>query len=110
MSDCLECISLSRDSVRLALADNLFAEPLGLEATIQDMQILNNVFAAPDNGLLRRNCAIGLDAKLEGCEERVGDFVGGEDNVIVLEETLGEEVAKCVVFLVEREYSGIGHT
>jgi hypothetical protein len=38
----------------------------------------------------------------------MGDLVGGEDNVVVLEEALREEVAKRVVFLVEGEDTGVG--
>lgn len=32
-------ITLARDPVRLALADNLLAEPFGLEAAVEDVQI-----------------------------------------------------------------------
>ena len=105
-----KCIPLARNPVCLALANDLLAEPFGLEAAVQYVQILNDVLAASDNSLLRCDCAIGLDSELEGREERVGDFVRREDDVVVLEEALRKEIAECVVFLVEREDGGIGHT
>ena len=40
----------------------------------------------------------------------MGNLVGGKDNVLVLEEALGEEVAERVVFLVEREDGCVGNT
>jgi hypothetical protein len=73
------------------------------------VQILDDILAAPDDGLLRCDCAVGLHAELEGSEERVRNFVGREDDVVVLEETLGEEVAECVILLVECEDGGIGY-
>lgn len=103
----LESITLTRNPVRLALADNLLAEPFGLEAAVQHMQILNDVFAAPNDGLLGCDRAVGLDAELEGRKQWVGDLVGGEDHVVVLKEALGEEVAERVILFVECEDSGV---
>lgn len=103
-------ITLARDPVRLALADNLLAEPFGLEAAVEDVQIRDDVLAAADNSLLGCDGAVGLYAQLESGEEGVGNLVGGEDDVLVLEEALGEEVAERVVFLVEREDGCVGNT
>jgi hypothetical protein len=106
----LKRITLARNPVRLALADNLLAEPFRLEAAVQDVQIRDDVLAAADDSLLGCDGAVGLDAQLESSEERVGNLVGGEDDVLVLEEALGEEVAERVVFLVEREDGCVGYT
>jgi hypothetical protein len=106
----LKRITLACNPVRLALADNLLAEPFGLEAAVQDVQIRDDILAAADDSLLGCDGAVGLDAQLEGGEERVGNLVGGEDDVLVLEEALGEEVAERVVFLVEREDGRVGYT
>ena len=73
------------------------------------MQVLNDILAAPNNGFLGCNCAVGLNTELERGEQRVGNFISGEDDVVVLKEALGKKVAKCVVFLVECEDGGIGH-
>lgn len=104
----LKVVLLPLLPLSLALADNALAEPFRGETVIQFLQILYNVLTAADDGVLGRNRAIGLDPKLEGCEEWVGDLVCGEDNVVILEKALGEEVAECVVFLVERKDGGVG--
>lgn len=106
----LKRITLARNPVRLALADNLLAEPFCLEAAVQDVQIRDDILAAADDSLLGCDGAVGLDAQLEGSKKRVGNLVGGEDDVLVLEEALGEEVAERVVFLVEREDGCVGYT
>jgi hypothetical protein len=104
----LEVVLLTRHALRLAFADNLLAEPLRLEALLQHLEVLDDVLAALDDGVLRGDGAVGRDAKLEGREERMGDLVCGEDNEVILEEALGEEIAKRVVFLVEGEDGGVG--
>ena len=106
----LERITLSRNPVCLALANNLLAEPFRLEAAVQNVQIRDDILAAADDSLLGCDGAVGLDAQLEGSKKRVGNLVGGEDDVLVLEEALGEEVAERVVFLVEREDGCVGYT
>jgi hypothetical protein len=107
---CLICVTLARNPVCLAFAHNLLSEPLSLEAAVQYGQILDDILAASNDGLLRCDRAIGLDAELEGREKRVRYFVGGENDVFVLEQALRKEVAKSVVFLVECEDGGVGHT
>lgn len=64
--------------------------------------------AALDDGILGRASAVCLDAQLEGGEERVGDFVCGEDNVVIFEEALRDQVAERVIFFVEGEDTGVG--
>lgn len=83
-SDLITC-SISGSPLRIALADNLLAEPFGRETRIQHMQILYNVLAALDDRILRRNSSVGTNTELERGEERVRDFVGGEGDVGVLE-------------------------
>src|SRR5690242_18706138 len=104
----LKPLPLARNPVRLALADNLLAQPLGLETAVQDVQILHNVLARADDGFLGGDGAVGLDAQLKGREEGVRDFVGGEDNVYVFEQPLREELAVGVVSFVEGEVGGVG--
>jgi hypothetical protein len=106
----LEVVLLASHALRLALANNLLAQPLSREALLQQLQVLNNVSAALDDGILGCDCAVGRDAQLKGREERVRDFVCGEDNVVVLEQALREEVAERVVFLVEGEDGRVGDT
>lgn len=74
------------------------------------MQIRDDILAGPHNRLLWCNRAIGLDTQLERREQRVRDFVRGENNVLVLEQALREEVAERVVFLVEGEDCGVWYT
>lgn len=50
-----------------------------------------------------------MDAELKGSEERVGDFVGCEEDSRVLLETSGEQVAERVVLLVECEDGRVGN-
>ena len=82
---CLKCISLARNPVCLALADDLLSKPLSLETAVQHVQILDDVLAASNDSLLRCDRAICLNAELEGREKRVRYFVGGEDDVLILE-------------------------
>jgi hypothetical protein len=99
----LEVVLLARHALRLALADNLLAEPLSREALLQQLEVLDNVPAALDDGILGCDGAVGRDAELEGRKERMRDLVCREDDVVVLEEALRQQVAKRVVFLVEGE-------
>lgn len=83
-----ERVTLARDPVRLAFADDLLAEPFSLEAAVQDVQIRDDILAGPNDSLFGCDCAVGLNAEFEGREERVRDLVGGKDDVLVLEEAL----------------------
>jgi hypothetical protein len=104
----LEGILLACLALGLALADDLLAEPLGGEALLQLLEVLDDIAAALDDRILGRDGAVGRDTQLKGREERVGDLVGGEDDVVVLEEALREKVAEGVVLLIEREDGGVG--
>jgi hypothetical protein len=104
----LEVVLLACLALGLALADNLLAEPLSGEALLQLLEVLDNIAAALDDRILGRDCAVGRDAQLKGREERVGDLVGGEDDVVVLEKALREKIAEGVVLFVEREDGRVG--
>jgi hypothetical protein len=111
----LKVVLLARHALRLALADNLLAEPLGREALLQQLEVLNDVPAALDDGILGCDGAVSRNAELKGRKQRMRDLVCGEDNVVVLEEALRQQVAERVVFLVEGEdgrvrdaYCGVG--
>lgn len=104
----LVIILLTRHTLCLALAHNALAQPLGREALLQLLEVLDDIATALDDSVLGGNAAIGGDAELKGCEERVGNLVCGEDDVLVLEEALGDEVAERVVFAVEGEDCGVG--
>lgn len=67
------------------------------------VQVADDVAASPDDGGLGGHGSVGLDAQIEGGEERVRGPVGGEENVLVGQEARGEEVAHGVVFFVEVE-------
>jgi hypothetical protein len=99
----LEVVLLARHALRLTLADNLLAEPLSREALLQQLEVLDNVPAALDDGILGCDGAVGRDAELEGRKERMRNLVCREDDVVVFEETLRQQVAERVVFLVEGE-------
>lgn len=103
----LKVVLLTRNALGFTLGDNLLAEPLLLEAVVESLKILNNVPASADDGVFGGDGAIGLDAELEGSEERVGHLVRGEADVVVLEEALGEQVAERMILLVEGEDGGI---
>lgn len=104
----LEVVLLALLALRLALADNALAEPLLLEAIIELLKVLDHVATAANNSFLGGNGTVRLNAKLEHGEQRMWNLVGGEDNLIVLEEALREEVAERVVLLVECEDGRIG--
>jgi hypothetical protein len=104
----LEIVLLACLALGLALANNLLAEPLGGEALLQLLEILDDIAAALDDRILGRDRAVGRDTQLKGREERVGDFVGGENDVVVLEKALREKIAEGVVLFVEREDGRVG--
>lgn len=81
-----------------------------MEATVEHREVLDDVLAALDYGVLGGDGAVGGDAELERGEEGVRHLVSRECDVRVLEEALGKEVAEGVVFLVEREDGCVGDT
>jgi hypothetical protein len=64
----LVVLLLACNTLSLALADNLLAEPLRREAVLQRLEVAYNVSAALDDRILGGDGAIGRDAQLEGRE------------------------------------------
>ena len=93
-----------------ALTSNLLELPFLGKLLIESLQLLNQVSTSSDDGILRSEGSIGLDAQLKGSEQRVRDFVGGEEDVGRLCEFGAEEVGEGVIFLVEGEDSCVGDT
>jgi hypothetical protein len=85
------------------LAGDLLELPFLCELLIQSLQLLNQVSTSSDDGVFGCQGSIGLDAQFKGCEQRVRDFVGGEQNVWRLCEFGAEEIGESVIFLVEGE-------
>lgn len=50
-----------------------------------------------------------MNAQLESRKKRMWDLVRREDNVVVLEQALGKQVAERVVFFVEGEDGRVGN-
>jgi hypothetical protein len=96
-------IALTSRALGVSLADNALAQPFGLEAALKNLELIDGILAALDEGVLGGHGAVGGDAEVEGGEERVRDLVSGEGDLWVLEETLREHVGEGVVFLVEPE-------
>jgi hypothetical protein len=88
----LEVGLFARQPLGLTLAHDLLAEPFCLEALLELLEVVDDILALDDR-IAGRDGAIGGDTELEGREERMWDFVGGEYDVVVLEEALGKEVA-----------------
>lgn len=72
------------------------------------MEVLHNLLAAPQDGFLGCKTPIGLHAELERREQRVGDFVCGEEDEGIFVEALRDQVAESVVLFVEGEEGGVG--
>jgi hypothetical protein len=89
----LEVGLFARQPLGLTLAHDLLAEPFCLEALLELLEVVDDILATLDDRIAGRDGAIGGDTELEGREERMWDFVGGEYDVVVLEEALGKEVA-----------------
>jgi hypothetical protein len=70
-------------------------------------EVLDDALAGGGERFLGAYSGIGGDAESEGGEEGVRDFIGGEENVVRVKESGGEEVAEGVVFAGEGEDSGI---
>jgi hypothetical protein len=92
------------------LTSDLLELPFLGELLIQSLQLLNQVSTSSDDGVLGSEWSIGLDTQFKGCEQRVRDFVGGEQDVGWLCEFGTEEVGEGVVFLVEGEDCCVGDT
>lgn len=94
----------------MSLSCNLLQFPLLGELLIQLLKFLDHICAGLDNSVFRRDLAVGLHAELEGREQRVGDLVGGEQDVGRSDESCAEQVAQSVVFFVEEEDGRVGDT
>ena len=105
----LEVVQLPLLPLGLALADNALAEPLSSKTVVELLEVLHDIPTAADDGVLGRHRAIRLNAELKGREERMWDLVGGKHDVIVLEQTLGEQVTERVILFVEREDCCVGY-
>lgn len=104
----LVLLVLTGIALALALGDDALAEPFGGEAPAKNIEVCDDVLAALDDGLFGSHRAIGLNAEFERGEEGMRDLVGGEEDVLVAEETLGEEVAESVILFVEFEDGRVG--
>lgn len=74
----------------------------------QGAEVLDDALAGGGERFLGAYDGIGGDAESEGGEEGVRDFIGGEDNVVRVEEGGREEVAESMVFAGEDEDGGVG--
>ena len=73
---------MSRSSKSItALTSDLLEFPFLGELLIQSLQLLNQVSTGSDDGIFGCEGSIGLDAQFKGSEQRVRDFVGGEEDV-----------------------------
>jgi hypothetical protein len=63
------------------LTSNLLEFPFLCKLLIQSLQLLNQVSTSSDDSILGCEGSISLNTQLKGCEQRVRDFVGGEQNV-----------------------------
>jgi hypothetical protein len=104
----LEVVLLPGHTLLLALADNLLAEPLRLKAALQGIKLHDNVGAAFNDRILGCHAAVRRDTEFESREQWMRDFVCGEDDVVILEEALGNQVTERVVFFVEGEDASVG--
>lgn len=96
-------------SLAAGLGDLLQLHFLGKLAA-EDLEVLDDIAAGVDDGLLGSDGAIGADAQLEAGEERVRHLVAGERDVLVLVQTRGQQVGERMVLLIEREDGSIGDT
>lgn len=78
------------------------------ELLVELLQLGDELAACLDDSGFGCDVAVGVDAQLEGREERVWDLVGGEGDVVHAVELVAEHVGKGVIFLVESEESGVG--
>lgn len=101
MLDLLQISSSAGDLLQLELLGELLVELLKLR---------HQLLAGSDDRLLWLDDAVCLHAQLEGREERVGNLVTGEEDVVRLDELCAEEVAEGVVLLVEGEHRSIWDT
>jgi hypothetical protein len=94
------------DAIHARIRD-LLQLPLFSELSAQDAEIIDNISARDHNCLLGRPFTVGRHSEIEVCEERMWYYVSGEDDLWVFVKTLRNEVAECVILLVEGEDCGI---
>ena len=78
------------------------------ELLVELLEFGDEFAAGLDNGGFGSDFAVGVDAELEGGEERVRDLVGREGDVLHAEQLVTQHVGERVVLFVEGEESGIG--
>jgi len=103
-------VALPHHAILLALIDNLFTNPLSSERPVEHIELRNDILAALLDSSLRSDRPIRSNTQLNKRRQRVRKLVGRELDVLVLVETLGDQVAERMVFLVEGEELGIGDT
>lgn len=95
-----------KSAVRHVGSHLLQLELLG-ELLVEFLELGDELTAGLDQGRLGGDLAVGVDAELEGGEQRVRDLVGGEGDVLEAEELVAQHVGESVVFFVEREQGGV---
>lgn len=74
------CRMQSLESIATLTSD--FLEfPFFCELLIQSLQLLNQVSTGSDDSILGCEGSISLYTQFKGCEQRMRDFVGGEQDV-----------------------------
>jgi hypothetical protein len=79
------------------------------ELLVELLKLVDQLLASLDNSGLGSDLAVGVNAELERGEERVGDFVGGEGDVVHAEQLVAQHVGHGVVLLVEGKEGGVGN-
>jgi hypothetical protein len=79
------------------------------ELLVELLQLGDELAASLDDGGFGSDLAVGVNAELEGGEERVRDFVGGEGDVVHAEQLVAQHVGEGMVLFVEGEESGVGN-
>jgi hypothetical protein len=81
--------------------------PLAGELLAEDMEIGDQSRASLKQRFLGGGLVVRLHAQIELGKQRVRDLVGGEDDVLVLQQGSAEEVTESVVLAVEGEDRGV---
>lgn len=103
------CCVRALSAVDARLGDLLELPFLG-ELAREDVEVTDDLLARAGDGLLRSDGAVGLHAHDHLGNVGVRNLVGGEGDLLHLEERGVDEIAERVILLLEREDFAIRHS
>lgn len=84
--------------------------PFAGECLMQQLKLIDELFAHGTKDFARRLAAIRLDTNEKLRDIWMGELVAGHVHVGMFLDMLGEKISQGMIFLVEDEIRGVGHS